>query len=194
MHFYKNYSSPPRLLFSFSRTDLKFNRVSSLSKDETRSKLEQEVPIQKIVRQNFDSLLEKSLQEDPTPSETDFADPDAERIKKKPLGYNDVWRLKHKLDFAKFDLDEKDEVGNVFKLLEKEEFLGFNFDSVLKDCPNHKSVSEKKIIGIEQMILVFMSNEMRQKFRCHPYTLAVDGTHSTNSLKSILITILAFGK
>ena len=54
--------------------------------------------------------------------------------------------------------------------------------------------AHKKIESGNQMLLVFMTEEMRQQFRAHPFTLALDGTHGTNGSKSVLITVLAFGK
>ena len=106
--------------------ELRFDRISSLTKQETLVKLEQEVPVTKIVTQSFNALLQDSVSQVTAGTdnqEHSVFDPDIGKIKKKPLTYGDVWRLKNQRDFSQFGLNEKDEVGNLFKLLEQKSSL-----------------------------------------------------------------------
>ncbi len=55
-------------------------------------------------------------------------------------------------------------------------------------------IQHKAIDAGGQFIITYMSQEMKQRFEAHPYTVAMDGTHDTNNAKFILVTIMILGK
>ncbi|TRY79252.1 hypothetical protein TCAL_05814 [Tigriopus californicus] len=109
----------------------------------------------------------------------------------KPVTYADVHRIKKSSNLEGYD-ENASEVKNVLSLMSDEGFRGFNFGRKFVMSLTPGDVEAKITETFGYFLLTYASPEMIKRFHDHPTAISIDGTHATNVVNFILISIIIF--
>ena len=111
----------------------------------------------------------------------------------KIVTYSDIMYISRQHGIGGIDITLS-ERQNCLDLLECPGFIGFNWENTLGPSPLPTLLMSKLIETDGDFSLIYMDDNMRRKFRNHPYVLSLDSTHHTNRAGFLLVSILVYGE
>lgn len=120
-----------------------------------------------------------------------YFDSSNENSNSKPVTMADINGIINAYNLHGYD-SKASEVQNVTAFMGDPSFRGFNFGKLFDMSAMPEDVKSKVVSTSGYFLLCYASDAMIRRFRNHPTTIAIDGTHNTNAAKYILITIMIF--
>lgn len=144
------------------------------------------IHLSKKTKDNIVDLLKSGLQTSVI-LEKHFP-PSRENPTSKPVTADDIYRLEKTNNLQGYN-SKVSEVENLTALMSGLSFRGFNYGHKFEMSHFSEDVQAKVVNTDGQFLICYASPEMIERFKNHPFTVAIDGTHGTNASKFILISV-----
>lgn len=147
--------------------------------------------VSKITKDSVITLLEMGVPKAVVMERYCFKDT-YENIDYKPITTQDLYNFERL--YINHEIDKKNsDFENLCLLMERSDLRAVSLEGT-PHPPIPRNVTHKIIETNGQTLIVYASDSMINRFRKHPTTIFLDGTHGTNRSKHNLITLLVKGK